>query len=449
MTQAVIPFDQSPAGLDATAYPNDVFISYSRKDKEFVQQLDAAFRQKDRDPWIDWNDIQPSEDWWQAIERGIEAADTFVFVISPDSIASEVCCKEIEHAVKHNKRLLPIVRREGFDANNVHPSLSRHNWLFFREHDDFEQVFQRLVKALDTDLDHVHAHTRLLVRAIEWNRKQHDESLLLRGADLEDAEHWLAQSSGKDPQPTHLQGEYITASRKAETERQKAAIRQQRLFTAGIGVFTLMAVVAAIAAFSQWQAANRLSNENKSLAEQNSRLANLPNQYEKVLEDQVYLLKTKIYEAADAGRSAKALLAEIQQLETINPNEYVELKKIAGNLMQEWLQAKKEIFAPPFNTQRLEQLTTGTRLERAKLAVQWLKLNGAYYKYGEPKLSDLNIVSVNGEQFFCEVNETEAVTYFMNGEKRPTDQGGTRRSRYTIQKVDGQWKIADSQTIGK
>ena len=72
------------------SYKNDVFVSYSSKDIAYVDTLDAQFREAHRDPWIDWDDIQSGEDWWASICRGIEAADTFVFVISQDSVASDV-----------------------------------------------------------------------------------------------------------------------------------------------------------------------------------------------------------------------------------------------------------------------------------------------------------------------------------------------------------------------
>ena len=93
----------------------DAFISYSRKDKDFVSTLYAAFERSQKNIWVDWNNIPLTSDWWAEIEKGIEGADTFVFVISPDSIASEICGKEILHAVRNNKRLFPIVRR---DATN-------------------------------------------------------------------------------------------------------------------------------------------------------------------------------------------------------------------------------------------------------------------------------------------------------------------------------------------
>ncbi len=207
---------------------NEVFISYSRKDQEFVRILDAAFRQIDRDPWVDWNDIQKGEEWWKAIERGIEGADTFVFVLSPDSVNSSVCRDEIDHAAKHNKRFLPIVRREGFEMERVHPRISSHNWLFFRETDDFERAFGELLQAISLDLDYVRTHTRLLVRAIEWQDKGNNPSYLLRGADLAEANQWLQRGTLKDPKPTGLHSQYIKASLEAQATRLKARQRAKR-----------------------------------------------------------------------------------------------------------------------------------------------------------------------------------------------------------------------------
>jgi hypothetical protein len=36
----------------------EVFISYSRKDKEFVRRLHEALSWRDREAWVDWEDIQ-------------------------------------------------------------------------------------------------------------------------------------------------------------------------------------------------------------------------------------------------------------------------------------------------------------------------------------------------------------------------------------------------------
>ena len=88
-----------------------IFISYSRKDIDFAQKIVDALAANDLDTWIDWKSIPKGEDWEQEIYRGIEEADAFLFLVSPDSVASEMCNKEIDHAVANGKRILPIVIR--------------------------------------------------------------------------------------------------------------------------------------------------------------------------------------------------------------------------------------------------------------------------------------------------------------------------------------------------
>ena len=102
---------------------NDVFISYSRKDSDFVRQLHDALSKEDKGVWIDWEGIPPTAEWLSEIYSAIEGANTFIFVLTPDSVASEICSMEVLHAVKHNKRLVPVVRRE-VDARDVPEELA-------------------------------------------------------------------------------------------------------------------------------------------------------------------------------------------------------------------------------------------------------------------------------------------------------------------------------------
>ncbi len=246
----------------------DVFISYSRKDKDFVKTLHTALANHNREAWVDWQDIPLTADWWQEIERGIESADTFVFVLSADSVASKVCYREIEHAVKNNKRLVPIVRRDDFKTEQVHPSLRKHNWLFFQENADFDSAFHSLLEAIATDLDHVKQHTRILVRAIEWKHKSRNSDLLLRGSELESVIQWITQSAEKEPRSTQIQRDYINASRKAESDcqeaeiqRQKQEIRQQRVWLGAVTAALIAATGLGLLAFTQYQTAEARRKE--------------------------------------------------------------------------------------------------------------------------------------------------------------------------------------------
>lgn len=222
---------------------SEVFISYSRKDTVFVRRLHDALRSSGRDTWVDWEDIPVTAQWWSEVCSGIEGANTFIFIMSPDSLDSKICADELNHALTHRKRLIPIVHRDA-GSKPIPEALSSHNWLFFREGDAFETAYAALLKALDTDLEHVRTHTRLLVRAREWDARSRDDSLLLRGGDLQAAEGWLGISTSKDPRPTDLHTQYITASR-------AAAVRRQRATLAAVSTALVISLVLAVIAFAQ------------------------------------------------------------------------------------------------------------------------------------------------------------------------------------------------------
>ena len=246
----------------------DVFISYSRRDKAFVQVLYDALRASQYDTWIDWQDIAPTTEWWQEIETGIEAAHTFIFVISPDSVGSTYCRQEVDHAVQHGKRLIPILRRSDFEQSQIPPKLGQHQWLMFQPEDDFDIAFATLVETINTDLEHKKTHTRLQVRAIEWQQQNQDASLLLRGRELEAAEQWLIRAStGKDPAPTELQKDYLASSvaaRRSANTRQRATIGVlAALLLGAIGAGSLAWVQ-----YGRTQAALGREGEARELAEQ-------------------------------------------------------------------------------------------------------------------------------------------------------------------------------------
>ena len=199
---------------------SDVFISYSRKDIAFARLLHSALADNDLETWIDWQDIPPSADWLAEVNEAIEQTDTFIFIISPTSVNSEICNMEIAHAAKHNKRLIPIVIND-IDAQSVPSQLAALNWIFFKEEDqDYRDAIQDLIRAIQVDQAWVKEHTRYQNRALDWERKGQDSGFLLRGGDLRDGEAWLARAAEKDPQPTALHTQYILASRSASTRRQ-------------------------------------------------------------------------------------------------------------------------------------------------------------------------------------------------------------------------------------
>src|SRR6476659_5742252 len=72
-----------------------VFISYSRDDLKFADQLDAALNTCGFACLIDRHGISGGEDWKRRLGKLISEADTVAFVLSPDSARSEICDWEV------------------------------------------------------------------------------------------------------------------------------------------------------------------------------------------------------------------------------------------------------------------------------------------------------------------------------------------------------------------
>jgi WD40 repeat protein len=196
---------------------NRVFISYSRRDTEFVKRLYAELAESKVNAWVDWEDIPPSAQWMSEIRRGIDAADAFAFVLSSNSLASDVCRNELEHAVVSAKRLIPLVIEEP-KSSDVPEALKSRNWIFSRKEDEFAGAVTKFIEAVSTDLDKLRMHARLLIRAREWAERERDSSFLLRGLDLRQAESWLAAIDARGPVPSALHADYVLASQKLERE---------------------------------------------------------------------------------------------------------------------------------------------------------------------------------------------------------------------------------------
>jgi len=207
-----------------------VFISYSRDDLKFADQLDAALDACDFECLIDRHGIFGGEDWKRRLGNLISEADEVVFVLTPSSIQSEICDWEVEEAARLNKRILPVVCRplEGMDPP---PRLSDLNYMFFYEEpktpgSGFGTGLASLVAALNTDFDWLREHTRYLQRATEWETRGRPANRLLTGDDIAEAKAWATLRPKSAPEPTALHLDFIRASEE-EAGMRLAAERKQ------------------------------------------------------------------------------------------------------------------------------------------------------------------------------------------------------------------------------
>jgi len=227
----------------------DVFISYSRSDSDVARALNDELQMRGKTTWFDQESIASGADFQQEIDRGIESADNFLFILSPRSINSPYCADEVEYAAKHNKRFITILHQE-VNTTELHPELAKVQWIDFRQKEgEFYANVNQLLRTLDTDREYIQSHTKWLRRAIEWEHHGSNNDLLLRGSEFAIADNWLqeATQSKKQPPITELQAKFIESSSKAIaaiTKREKRRSLQLRLLS---GVMTVVALIAIVA----------------------------------------------------------------------------------------------------------------------------------------------------------------------------------------------------------
>ncbi|MBT9313525.1 TIR domain-containing protein [Leptothoe kymatousa] len=228
----------------ATTILQDAFISYGRADsKGFASKLNQCLIDQGLEVWFDFDDIPLGVDYQNQIDDGIERSKNFLFVIAPHSVNSAYCRLEIEHALRLGKRIIPLLHVEAIDKDiwqqrnpqgtdadwkdyqanglhssfpNMHPIISKINWVYFREGvDDFQTSFQGLLTIFERQQDYVEQHTALLSQALVWQRHQRQVQYLLVGQNRIRAEQWLKQKFTEEQapcQPTELQCEFICES---------------------------------------------------------------------------------------------------------------------------------------------------------------------------------------------------------------------------------------------
>ena len=205
----------------AGGHPDEhIFVSYARKDQEFVDQLVTALERLGEQTWIDRDRIPDAMKWMQQIRFAVVDARACVFVISENSVESEIWNAELNEALRHGKRLVPVVI-DNVAAERVPNSLRELQWTDFRDRSNFDEPVRGLIATISKNPEWLVAHTRFAIKAADWNRAEGKKGQVLRGAALKEAQAWLENPDArhKDPSLTNDQVAFIRASMDARKRR--------------------------------------------------------------------------------------------------------------------------------------------------------------------------------------------------------------------------------------
>ena len=220
----------------------DVFISYGRADsKAFASQLSQRLSAMGVSVWFDFNDIPLATDFQERMDDGIAKAHNFLYIISPSSVNSPYCDKELQLALKYRKQIIPLMHVEeispqtwkrrnpkGTEADwqafkvagkhcsfdNLNETARKLNWVPFWPEDDVKTWLQNLAALLRQEQDYVQHHTQLLSQALDWECHHRQTRYLLVGTERQQAETWLASRLTDEalPYPLPLHCEFIAES---------------------------------------------------------------------------------------------------------------------------------------------------------------------------------------------------------------------------------------------
>ncbi|MEL6929792.1 MAG: TIR domain-containing protein, partial [Cyanobacteria bacterium J06600_6] len=132
-----------------------------------------------------------------------------------NALRSPYCQQELEYALAHNKHIVPLLV-EAIDLKLIPTQLLKLQFIDLTESKSkYKDGIDKLIKTLKRDAFYYETHKRLLVKALKWQRQNHNPSILLRSYSLQHFANWfqLAQHR-QDYPPLALQAEFMAESLK-------------------------------------------------------------------------------------------------------------------------------------------------------------------------------------------------------------------------------------------
>ena len=125
----------------------EIFISYSRRDSEFVARLAADLNAHVAGVWFDQSAIQLGQKWHDEIMDGIIECKAFILVLSPDAAESKYVLEEVNKALEVGKTIFPVIYRSGKWTGEFEELVKNIQTLDLRS-GSYTDNFQKLVDGL-------------------------------------------------------------------------------------------------------------------------------------------------------------------------------------------------------------------------------------------------------------------------------------------------------------
>lgn len=108
---------------------HDVFISYSKFDKDIAFEICNYLENNGVVCWIAPRDVRPGSNYGAEIIRAIKTCKTFILVFSDNSNNSNHVANEIDNAFNNNKEIIPFKIGDFFISETFEYYLSKTHWI--------------------------------------------------------------------------------------------------------------------------------------------------------------------------------------------------------------------------------------------------------------------------------------------------------------------------------
>lgn len=106
-----------------------VFVSYSRKDQDFVKEIVNFLESKGTKVYIDYRDIPPGTVFAEEIVNAIENSICCILVFTDSSNKSSYVLNEMNSATNHNKLIIPLRINEVSPSKALEFYIGTSNWI--------------------------------------------------------------------------------------------------------------------------------------------------------------------------------------------------------------------------------------------------------------------------------------------------------------------------------
>jgi hypothetical protein len=106
----------------------EVFLAYSKPDRAWAEEFNAALHASGVDAWFDQAEILPGDPWQEPLEAALRGSKTMVVILTPNSVGDPWTLFELGAGIAGEKRIIPVVAQE-FDRRNTPPLIGRYQFL--------------------------------------------------------------------------------------------------------------------------------------------------------------------------------------------------------------------------------------------------------------------------------------------------------------------------------